>query len=528
MTTRERTLLLGGQRLEGVYFVPAQPMSRVPRFHRRATKTKDILHVATDDLTRTPHIRDRIISEIRSAKTKVLFCSFLFADDEVVSCLCKAAEKLRGGVYVLTAMGKDVRPEIHDVDADIGAHDMKLRERALRHEEHLRSLAQAGVWLRGSKDCHAKFCVIDDESVIVTSANATQEAYEANPEDGLVIRRSDVARELGRVFSFIWHDLTTQESKPGERINYHELKSISSHIWKPLAGACDVVAVATIREFEQSLLKGAIDVIDSALKTLSIATYSLIGIQSPHPLGEAIERAVSRGVKIRVLVQPRNHHKGQRDTLQWLLSLGANNVSLYGHKRTHTKSIVADGTTVLLWTGNLEAAHGWHDGIEVGILARGSGVGSVVEGWTTDVMRRATHDCLLRPSVDELCKRLDGWNVTGDWIVNIPNDQSSEKIGDLLERWPVEVVEQNGRKYFRCGPDSLMDIEFIDADKQINLKEIRRVDDRIPLRPIGWLTECRLKILQGTNSGKSAPEKPTSRSGPAEVQIERKGKGKGR
>src|SRR4051812_13080244 len=105
------TVQLGEQRVAGVVFVPAP--SAQPRPHRiHETKRADIVHVSTDDLTRTAHIRRALIEQIADAKQKVLFCSFLFADEEIVRALCEAAERLHGGVYVLTALGKHLRAEV--------------------------------------------------------------------------------------------------------------------------------------------------------------------------------------------------------------------------------------------------------------------------------------------------------------------------------------------------------------------------------------------------------------------------------
>ncbi len=377
--------------MSGVVFEPLLDKHAPAAPHRlHDTGCIDIRHVSTDDLSRTAHIRDAIIQNIAHAKKKVFFCSFLFADDAIVNALCEASERLRGGVYILTALGKHLRADVLELDADPDATTLKHEERAKRHDEHLRKLAYAGAWLRSADDCHAKFCVIDDECVIITSANATPEAYESNPEDGLVFHQAQVAREYGRLFAHIWRHLTSLESTPGERLNVQSCQVAQPPIWRPLAAAGSVRPVATIRQAEASLQSAAIEIIDSSHRHLAIATYSFLAMED-HVVGAALKRALTRGVSIDLLVQPRNHVEAQRNALAWLSDLGSAQLQIFGHRRTHTKSLVADRQKVLLWTGNLDGRHGWSDGIEVGVVVDDPAVAMAVANWTADVMARATH-----------------------------------------------------------------------------------------------------------------------------------------
>ncbi len=121
-----------------------------------------------------------------------------------------------------------------------------------------------------------------------------------------------------------------------------------------------------------------------------------MGMES-HPVGMALARALARGVRIELLVQPRNHIDAQRASLAWLVALAPGRVTLHGHRRTHTKSIVADREVVLLWTGNLDGRHGWDDGIEVGVVVEDAGVAGAVAAWSADVMARATHAAQIGP-----------------------------------------------------------------------------------------------------------------------------------
>lgn len=487
------TVRFGEQRVAGVVFVPT-PSEHLQSYSIHDTKRNDILHVSTDDLSRSAHIRRALITQIAAAKHKVHFCSFLFADDEIVLALCEAAERLRGGVYILTALGKHLRAEVLEPDSDVDAHLAKLQDRARRHEDHLRRLAHAGAWLRSAEDCHAKFCVVDDECAIVTSANATQEAYESNPEDGLVLRNSHTAREFGRLFAYVWRHLATLESTPGPRLDVHSLPTLAAPAWHALSGTEQVSPVTTLRRCEASLYSAAIAVIDRAEDHLAIATYSFMGMED-HPVGAALARALARNVRLELLVQPRNHIDAQRLSLAWLVGLAPERVRLYGHRRTHTKSIVADGKTVLLWTGNLESKHGWDNGIEVGIVVNDAGVASAVASWTKDVMSRCTHSALNMPSMRELVEAGQASTLPGEWTLRLPAGTELAPTVTALSMNAVELLEKQGEFVLRCANELLLDVSIDETNRRVDVLRSRRADGLAGSRSTGWLSDSVFHIV---------------------------------
>jgi phosphatidylserine/phosphatidylglycerophosphate/cardiolipin synthase-like enzyme len=517
-TSDATTVHLGEQRVKGVVFVPG-PITQ-PALHRLYdTRRRDVVHVSTDDLTRTAHIRRALVEQIAKAKQKVLFCSFLFADEEIVRALCEAAERLHGGVYVLTALGKHLRAEVLEPDSDVDANTAKLQDRAKRHEDHLQRLAHAGVWLRSAEDCHAKFCVVDDACAIVTSANATQEAYESNPEDGLVVFDSAAARELGRLFAHVWQHLSTLESTPGTRLDVHTLAVARAPEWRALTSAAALRPVTTLRGYETSVRDAVIEIIDRATDHLAIATYSFMGMEE-HPIGAALARALARNVRIDLLVQPRNYIEAQRTSLAWLTGLAPEKVRLFGHRRTHTKSIVADGEIALLWTGNLEARHGWDNGIEVGIVVADAGVATAVAGWTGDVMRRATHVALNAPTVRELVAAGQPEALPGEWTVRLPAGAQKNAATQALSRNPVELLELQGALVLRCADEMLFDVRIEEASRRIDVVRSRGVEGLMGSRSKGWLATSVLRVV--------ALPAPPSQGRPPQHQPQQRRGSKGR
>jgi hypothetical protein len=493
----DRVVELGDQRFAGLVFIYTAAGSPPPhRLHD--TGRADVTHISTDDIKKVAHIRQALIEQIAGARRKVLFCSFLFADDLIVDSLCAAAERLHGGVYVLTALDKHLWAEVTEPDTDADANTLRQRDRAQRHERHLKKLAHAGVWLHSASDCHAKFSVVDDEIAIVTSANATQEAYEINPEDGLVVRNASVAREFSRLFAHIWRYLANLESTPGAQLDVHSLPEAAPSQWQALQKCGGIDPVTTLRGIEASLQRAAIEVIDSAREHLAIASYSFMGMED-HPIGRALHRSLERNVQIDLLIQPRDHIAPQRATCSWLVGLAPERVRLHGHRKTHTKSIVADGRQALLWTGNLEAAHGWSNGIEIGLHIADDGIASAISGWTRDVMNRGTHTAFMAPSARELIASGQRRVLAGEWTLALPPGASADRVLDAISRFPLELVEHFGKLVLTCAETLAMDVQIDEPSRQIVARNVRS-PERLPGgRTQGWVCDSQLRIIESKN-----------------------------
>jgi phosphatidylserine/phosphatidylglycerophosphate/cardiolipin synthase-like enzyme len=484
-------LSLGQQRISGTYFIPRDLVGGVSH-QVQETGHRWITHVATDDLTRTAHIRSALIESIRAAREKVYFCSFLFADDAIVAALCEAAQRLRGGVYVLAALQNHLRFEAMEPEGELTEQEQKFQRRAQQHVDHLNRLAEAGVWVRSTNDCHAKFCVVDDAVAIITSANATEEAYTKNPEDGLVVQDGLVAGELGRLFAHVWLHLADLESQPGTLLNVRTRPLGPVRPWRPLTHKGAVSLVATLRRQEDALLQAALQVLDGAQTRLTLASYSLVGMEN-HPVGLALERAIKRGVEVDLLLQPKNHSAAQRATCQWLTGIRHGGVRLHGHSRTHTKSLVADGRDVLLWTGNLDSAHGWEDGIEVGLRIQDSGVAQAIEAWVREVIQRSTLRPLEAPSAAELAEATGRANLAGCYDLILPPMGDNAAILAALEHLPAEWLELGDAQMFRLGGAMVLDVRVEAATNRIEVLGVRRGPTPRCSR-LGWISGVTLRV----------------------------------
>lgn len=488
-------ILVGPQRLEEFWFLKlSQALPKwaaPPALAPTPTAAGGISHLFTDDVAKVPHLREELLKLIGSAKRKILFCSFLFADEQIVEALAAAAERLRGGVYVLTAL-KDFTPDLSDLEEELEQRAETERIRRQRHDQNLRRLSQAGAWLRGIKDCHAKFCVVDDEVALVTSANATEEAYTRNPENGVVVREPAVARELGRLFAEAWRYTANLESMPGGDLDVRSLNPGPLPPWERLAGAEPLRVVATFGQTERSLLESTLALIDGARQELVIASYSAVGLQK-HAVGAALKRALERGVRLLLVLRPRPN-EDQQATCSWLLEgVPPEQLCVRGHRLTHAKAIVADGRRALLWTGNLDGHHGYDNGIDVGIEFSQPEAVRLVRDYVVALAGRCEYSGVFGPTLAELADT-EEQSLTGEGVLRIPAQVRGvpEDLAARLAAQRVGYFYAEGHLVLRVGRD--LHLVVRESQAVWTVEEVV-VGGRLRThRLAGWVSNCTIAI----------------------------------
>lgn len=474
--TAALTIPLGEQTLPDTHFVERLHAPALPGWLLSGdrptgeTGCVEAEHVFTDDRVRAPHVRESILALIRSARDRVFFSSFLFADSAIVEALVEAAERLRGGVYVLTALERGLRADL----SDLGELDRRAEiEQARReqHTEHLRRLARAGVWLRGA-ECHAKFCVIDDKRAVVTSANATPEAYERNPENGLVIRERDACREIGRLFAHVFLTAFTHESTPGDELDVRKAGARVVRPWRPLRPFRSLTPIATIDGAERSLLRRTLDVIEGAKEELVVASYSLVAIEK-HPVGRALREALTRGVRVAMLLRPRNANEPQRAACTWLFDgIPTDRWCLRGHEFTHAKAIVADRRRAVIWTGNLDGEKGYESGVELGIETSIPSLVADVREYLVSLMHRSRWDGLVRPAAREVATS----PLDGAWRLVLPRGatMAPEEIARAAQEKPTAFLETKDGPTLRVGRDLYLRVRRDDGARALVVSSVSR------------------------------------------------------
>lgn len=503
------TVAVGAQRLAGMYFLPGRVA--LPDWVEKRTPvvppgaSSRAAYMFTDEVARDYQIRQALLHVIRGASRKVLFCSFLFGDDQIVNALVEAAERLQGGVYVLTALDKSLQVDTGEVDEELlGLPAQRRAERAReqqdRHFQNLDRMARAGVWLRSARDCHAKLCVVDDEIAVVTSANATRHAYEENPENGVLVRDPGVARELGRLFAHAWLHLVEHESPPGAALDLkgldHRKRNPPSFL--PLSGGGDLHPVGTLHSAENSIREATLDLLENARRELVIASYSAVSLRD-HVVGRALQKAMARGVQVLLVLRPRNLHRDQTDTCGFLCEgIPDDRLVVLGHDHTHAKAIVADGERALIWTGNLDGKAGYDSGIEVGVMMKDRVSVAATRNHVVAIARRATHKSIVRPALHDIA-RIDKRALSGAWILCLPPGArpGAAALAALLQKEAIFWSElAPGKLAIRLGDAAEVVVRVDEGQRRLTAERVTLSPPPARARPDGWMGRSELTIVE--------------------------------
>lgn len=339
-------------------------------------------------------IRDALISMLRDAKKNVFIASFIVGDAELLEEIVAASDRLRGGVYVICALDdRSLRRGLED-EEELG--DESPEERKKNFER----LTSRGVYVRGHESCHAKFAIADDSVAILGSANFVKNGFEWTGEANIHLTEQVEVRRLKRLFTALWYEGCTFEIPPGinylvkgrvptqSPVNYPETK------WAPGS------VVWTDGKQQTSLLTSINEVIAGARRTLTLSSYSIVGmVEHSEMLIDGILSAVSRGVRVRFFVRQRNAYADQRRELEYLFNQG---VEIFGDTRNHAKVAIGDDSDAVLFSANFDAKHGLVSGVEVGYRLSDSGqIGNLIR-YIEHAIENADTNYVFRPTLGEL------------------------------------------------------------------------------------------------------------------------------
>jgi phosphatidylserine/phosphatidylglycerophosphate/cardiolipin synthase-like enzyme len=306
--------------------------------------------------------RTDLVDLIDGARRKVFVASYFIGDAQVREALCRAADRLRGGVYVISAMtGRDLERAINEVDED-GEVDAKIERK--RFEE----LTRYGIAVRAYEGCHAKFAVVDDRAALVSSANLTTNGLDVTGENGVVVEVPADVDRLARFFAVLWHGCQWEMALSADPVVTRRSGS-GPQVRLPAPEPGQVGPIWTLHD--QHHIKVTIaDLIASAEHELLLATFSLDGMTGrPDLLVDHLRAAVDRGVTVRLLLRGRNHLSTHRVDAATLAELG---VRLYPCRRNHAKGVIADRTRGALFSANFDARHGLDRDVELGMRLDGT------------------------------------------------------------------------------------------------------------------------------------------------------------
>jgi phosphatidylserine/phosphatidylglycerophosphate/cardiolipin synthase-like enzyme len=351
-------------------------------------------------------IKDAALELVGSARDKVFVASYLLGESELLQALFDAADRLRGGVYVVSELSEQsLRRKLTEL---LDAPDPDAATQT--HKKYFAELTRRGVAVRGRPDCHAKFLVADDRAALVSSANLDTNGLNSTGENGtLITDRAEVDR-LARFFTRLWDSCTYEmpAGSAGYSVRQHPPAASRCRVPVPPVPDPAVPASAGViwtHDGEQLILGHIHDVITRARKSLILATYSLQGMtERPDLLLDPLAKAMRKhSLRVWLLCRGRNHPVSQRRDAAALADLG---VRVFADSTNHAKGVIADERYGALFSANFDAEHGLLDGIETGTRLDGEAALTQAVDYFGHAMTHADLEFVRRPTQHQLDRRL--------------------------------------------------------------------------------------------------------------------------
>jgi len=350
-------------------------------------------------------IKTAAIELIQSAREKVFVASYLLGEADLLKALFSTAERLRGGVYVISELSeKSLAQKLTELE-DAADPDSAVRA----HKKDFAELTRHGVAVRGHPNCHAKFLVVDDRIALVSSANLDTGGLNRTGENGTIITDANEVDRLARFYTRLW-DSCAYEMPAGSAdysVRAHTPRPGRCHV--PVPGVSARPGVIWTDGSEQLILGHLHDIIARARHSLLLATFSLNGLTShPELLFDPLANALGhRPLRVWLLCRARNNMRSQRQDATVLHDLG---VHIYADSLNHAKGVIADDEHGALFSANFDAQHGLLDGVEMGIRLDGQPALAEASRFFGHAMANADCEFARRPTQRQLDRQLAaGW-----------------------------------------------------------------------------------------------------------------------
>ena len=349
---------------------------------------------------RSCSLQEALIALIDSATKRVFVCSFLLGGEAVRDSLRRAVQRLRGHVYVITALDDNSLQRSLAYDFD------EIDQEALRRErKSFEAITWHGIYVRGAENCHAKFCIVDDRAALVGSANFDPNGLDLKEggaipcgELGLVLENPERVAPLASLFRHLWK-CGCQREAPPIKDDYRLSGVLPAKEPAPkVTEEADAVVWTGFKS--TAILRGIQKIIAEAKHTLQLASYSFTGMRENRELLlDALADARKRGVQVEMLLRDRS-----RDLLEIaaLLDIG---VEVRANRVNHAKYAIADDEHGLLFSANFDGLHGLTDGVETGVRLRRDETREVAE-WHSQMWREAPSEALLWTTSESLQQAL--------------------------------------------------------------------------------------------------------------------------
>lgn len=313
---------------------------------------------------------------IKKAKEKIYIANFLLEDESIVNLLIDKFKKTNVRIYLFTNLVKNLLKyrdwiKFFDCSQDLLNNTYK----------NLEKLRDSGILIRGHEKLHAKFCIIDDKSVILSSANLERRSLNLITELGITYEKYGYfGLFISKLFIFLYDRIANkifsqkikfiETSKPfnliqGNQINidFHELNFFP--LW-----TIDVKEnrFNTKRSDRLTIYSHLLDLIRNCKKKIKIFTYSIDILNNQGELTEfwsiILEKIKNQNISVSVVLREKNFKYIKPDLNAFNSQL--KNIKFLTHKDNHAKGIIIDDEHAIISSANFSEEFGLKQNIEVG------------------------------------------------------------------------------------------------------------------------------------------------------------------
>lgn len=349
-----------------------------------------------------------LIDMIDGAERKIFIAALTLGDKDLRESLIRAAARLRGGVYVVSALdNKGLTEAINQYDDDGQDVDAQLEHR------NFRELTRHGIYVRGYRGLHAKFALVDDRVALVSSANLVTRSFTTIGENGVVVTDPAHVETLARMFTRLWQlsqwDMPPDARNPG----VIDKRTPATRVGAPDPTTTGVGPVWTWEDNDDGhvIARTIVDVIGKAHADVILATFSIAGISYPLPrvktrpelLLKPVHDAVERGARVRLLLRGRNFLPAARAEAAAFADAGA---EIIPDQRNHAKGVIADRQWGALFSANFTVPRGLTGGIEMGMRLDGTVALAEAHRYFEHVIAEADMEFVRDPALGDLADTL--------------------------------------------------------------------------------------------------------------------------
>ncbi|MFW9994457.1 MAG: phospholipase D-like domain-containing protein [Candidatus Odinarchaeota archaeon] len=276
-----------------------------------------------------------LINIAEERQLPLFIASFIINYDDVVDRIIAASDKLKGKVFIITALNKN---EVRKV--------ISKQEDEEEHFSALEKLSKAGVRIRNYSDGHWKLLLAGTDIGFITSANLTEEAYTSNPELGVLMTNHHYLKELKSLFKEIWLHYTTEELLIRDTAKLEpdtNLQTVNTDIPKHPHHELQLFSTLGHDEVKTFIF----DLLNNATKSIDILCYTITN----NEIIDLLNDKADEGVVVRLLLPVIS---SRRRWVRDKLSLLNDSIKTRYFQENHSKAIIIDGKQVFITTGNLD------------------------------------------------------------------------------------------------------------------------------------------------------------------------------